>query len=475
MSAVPDVPSTPAAELWHLDALGLAARIRHGEVSAREAVAAHLARIEALNPGLNAVTRTLAGESLREAAEADRRRAAGEPAGPLHGVPFTVKENVDVAGTPTTNGLAAFAEAVAPVDAPAVAGLRAAGAIPIARTNLPDFALRWHTDSGVAGETRNPHDRALTPGGSSGGEAAALAAGLTPLGVGNDLGGSLRWPAQCCGIAALRPSLGRVAHAHAVLPADEPFSLAAFNANGPMARTVADLRAALAAMSRPDARDPWQVPRGGDAPALPRRAAVVTDPLGAGVDPGVADGVARAAQALEAAGWEVEAAEPPALAEAAELWGGMLAADLRRLLPVLAPLASPGAAAFMERAMAALPVLDGDGYAQALVRRTAIAREWAAFQAQRPVVLAPIATAPPFPPGADIDPAVPFESMAPAMRMITPVNLLGLPAAAVPVAGPAGGPGAVQLIGPRYREDACLDAGAAVEAALGAPSPVTPS
>ncbi|HYY79988.1 MAG TPA: amidase family protein, partial [Actinomycetes bacterium] len=251
--------------------------VRAGEVSSREAVGAHLARIDQVNPQVNAVRVGLAEQALQAADAADRRRAAGEPLGPLHGVPFTVKECVDVAGTATTNGVAALAGAVAPQDAPAVAHLRAAGAIPIGRTNLPDFQLRWHTDNALAGPTRNPWDPSRTPGGSSGGEAAALATGMTPLGVGTDLGGSLRFPSQCCGTAALRPSLGRVAQAASTEPMDGPIAMQLLSAVGPMARTVADLRLAFEVMRRPSDRDPWYAPVPLPAPAAagPRPAVAV--------------------------------------------------------------------------------------------------------------------------------------------------------------------------------------------------------
>ena len=186
-------------ELCTKGAVELAAMISSREVTSAEVVDAHLARIEEVNPDLNAVTVTLADEARAAAAAVDRAVTAGAPLGPLAGVPFTVKENIDVAGSATTWGVAALAEQIASAAAPMVARLREAGAIPIARTNLPDFAFRWDTTSGRAGRTRNPWDATRTPGGSSGGEAGALASGMTPLGLGNDLGGSLRVPSQMCG------------------------------------------------------------------------------------------------------------------------------------------------------------------------------------------------------------------------------------------------------------------------------------
>ena len=181
-------------------------------------VEAHLARIDAVNPSLNAIVRRLDEQALAAADAADKALADGEGVGQLHGVPFTIKENIDLAGTPTTQAIVALAEAVAGTDAPVVERMRAAGAIPIARTNLPDLGLRLHTDSSLHGLTRNPWNPDVTAGGSSGGEASALASGMSPIGLGNDIGGSLRNPAHCCGIASIKPTTGVVPHATEIPP-----------------------------------------------------------------------------------------------------------------------------------------------------------------------------------------------------------------------------------------------------------------
>src|SRR6201992_736785 len=189
-----------------------------------------------------------------------RTREARGARVPLHGVPFTVKENIDVAGTATTQGLPALAEAVAPVDAPQVERLRAAGAIPIGRTNLPDFGLRIHTDSSLRGLTRNPWDAGVTAGGSSGGEASALASGMSPLGLGNDVGGSLRNPAHCCGIASIKPTPGRVPHATVIPPEDLGPAMQLMAVEGVMARQVRDVRLGLGIVAGFSPRDPESVP-----------------------------------------------------------------------------------------------------------------------------------------------------------------------------------------------------------------------
>lgn len=465
-------PSDAPSELWRLGAGQLAALIRGRRASSREVVQAHLARIAQVNPGLRAITVVLAEPALAAADEADRALAAGRPVGPLHGVPFTVKENIDVAGSATTQGVAALAGAVPPVDAPHIASLRAAGAIPLGRTNMPDFGLRWHTDNALWGATRNPWDAARTPGGSSGGEAVALATGLSPLGVGNDMGGSLRWPAQCCGVAALKPSLGRVPRGRSLPPLEQPLSSQLLSVQGPLARHVADLRLALEQLSRPDWRDPWYapVPLRGAPPDLPIRVAVVEDPAGGGVDPDIRRGVQRAAAALQDQGYAVEALEPPGITRAAEAWRQVLGADLPSSWARLAPLVSAGARRSMAISDAAAPPVDAATAAQAFQERQALARDWAHFQLRHPLILAPVGTRPPFPVGADLR-AAGFAALRHSLRMVLAANLLGLPAAAVPVGVAAGLPLGVQLIGPRFRDDLCLDAAEAVERTVG---PLTP-
>ena len=305
-------------ELWRRSAIDLAGLIARREASSAEVVEAHLARIAAVNPKLNAVVRLLADAARAGAAQADQQVAAGGPLGPLHGVPITVKENIDMAGLPTTQGVPALANLVAPVDAPVVERMRAAGAIPIGRTNLPDFAFRVHTDSTLHGLTRNPWDHGRTTGGSSGGDASALASGMAPLGLGNDIGGSLRNPANACGVASIRPSFGRVADASSTSPADRPLAAQLMAVQGPMARRVADVRLGLRILSGAHPRDPWSldVPFEGPAAAGPVRVAVVSAPPGDATDPVVTAATGAAADRLADAGYDVVEACPPRYEEA---------------------------------------------------------------------------------------------------------------------------------------------------------------
>ena len=200
---------------------------------------------------------------------------------------MTVKEGIDVKGSATTHGIASLRTAIAQQDSPHIAELRQAGAIPIGRTNMPEFGMRWHTDNALRGATINPWAPNHTPGGSSGGEAVAIATGMSPLGMGSDGAGSLRWPAQCCGVAALKPSHGRVPLGSA---GPLPFGFQLLGVNGPMARRVQDLRLAFRHMCSRPAADAWHVVAPFDGPPLtkPMHIAVISDPGGLGVHPDVA-------------------------------------------------------------------------------------------------------------------------------------------------------------------------------------------
>ena len=464
-------------ELWRLGASEIAEAIRSKKVSAREVVTAHLERIEAVNPTVNAITVVLAEDALAAAAALDERLAAsGDVCGPLHGVPFTVKENIDLAGSATTEGVTALAGYLPDADAPHIAQARAAaGGIPIARTNLPDFGLRWHSDNALRGATLNPWDRSRTPGGSSGGEAVALATGMTPLGMGNDLGGSLRVPSQFNGTAALKPSYGRIATRHTTSPFEPPITFQLWAVEGPMARGVRDLRLAYGVICGPDPRDPlWTpAPLHGPTPDRPLRVAVVRDPGGLGVDTDVAAGVQSAADALADAGYDVADAEPPVM-DAYLSWRSLLVSDVRLMWPMIQPMISPGADRFMQALLEIEPPADLPAYAAGLASRLGIARAWAQFQETRPLILGPVCTRQPFLVGRDTGSIEEVQTITDSMRLTVAVNNMGLPAVAVPVGLASGLPQGVQVIGPRYREDLCLDAAEAIEARLGMITPIDP-
>jgi amidase len=459
-------------ELWRHGAGELARLIAAGEASAREVVDSNLERIEAVNGHLNAVTVVLADEARAAADAADR---ADGPRGPLHGVPFTVKENIDVAGTATTQGLRALEQAVSPVDAPQVERLRAAGAIPIARTNLPDLGLRIHTDSSLRGLTRNPWDPGVTAGGSSGGEGSALASGMSPLGLGNDVGGSLRNPAHCCGIASIKPTPGRVPHATVIPPEDLGPAMQLMAVEGVMARTVGDVRLGLEIVAGVSPRDPESVPVPLDVERPEgRRVAMLAEPPGGDTHPEIAAAVRRAADALADAGYDVVERVPPDYEQTLEVWGRWLFTDIRAQEELLRQVMGPDAMKFLDFIDPLYPPMDANDVVAALVVRRRIHRAWSQFLLEHPLILSPIWTQPPFPHGWDVESEANAAATMSLMRPVMPANLLGLPAAAVP-AGTAGGlPAGVQVMAERFQDLLTLEAAEAIEAALGVHTPVDP-
>lgn len=466
------------AELWRRSAGELAALIARGEVSSSEVVEAHLARIAEVNPRLNAVVRVLADEARAGAARADSRVKAGAPLGRLHGVPITVKENIDMAGLPTTNGLPAFAGVPAQVDAPVVERMRAAGAIPIGRTNLPDMGLRIHTDSSLHGLTRNPWGQSLTAGGSSGGEGSALASGMSPLGLGNDIGGSLRNPAHACAIASIRPTAGLVPDAQTIPGADRSLSFQAMAVQGPMARRVSDVRLGLEVLAGAHPLDPWSLDPPPRRPSAACRVALVAAPPGGNTHPAVEAATRRAADALADAGYDVVEACPPRYEQVVEDWLTLLGTDLAAVLDQMRPIMGADGLAFVDTAFAHSPPLrDATALSHLLTARDGLAREWAIFMDAHPLLLTPTWSTPPFSHGFDVRDEASTLAVLSLMRPVVVANYLGLPSAAVPAGldQETGAPIGVLVGGRRMDDFACLDAAEIIEARLAPVTPIDPA
>jgi amidase len=469
--------STTITQLWRMSATELAEAIRSKQASGQEVIEAHLRRIESVNPTLNAVPVVLREQALEAAKAADRAVASGADLPSFHGVPFLIKSNIDVAGTPTTQGMKAFADAYPEVDAPVVERMKAAGAIAIGRTNMPNLAVRWHCESELYGATANPWDRSRTAGGSSAAVAVALATGMSPLGLGNDGLGSLRHPAQCCGIAALKPTLGRIPDATTVAGAEVgaigPQLMAV---NGPLARTIADLRAAFEVIAGPTWRDPWSVPAPLRGPELRKliRVAVVVDPAGQGTAKQVRDGVRKAARVLADAGYAIEEIEPPSVELAAKTCLDMYnTPDSRALAETMSQMMPADTWQFLTQFYEVAGKSDPIATLHAFVTRHSLLKAWGEFQETHPLIVAPICTEIPFKAGTDLSEGRVAEEVQ-SMRITTAVNVLGLPAVAVPVGVEDGLPQAVQVIGPRYREDLCLNAAQVLEDSLGIITPIDP-
>src|ERR1700710_814756 len=295
-------------DLWRLSANELAALIRSKKVSAMDAATAALARLETVNPKINAVVAYHPEDVLAHARGIDAAIARGEDAGPLAGVPVTVKVNIDQQGFATTNGLKLQRDVIANTNSPVIDNLRKAGAVILGRTNCPAFSYRWFTTNLIHGDTKNPRDPGIPPGGSSGGAGAAVAAGIGHIAHGTDIAGSIRYPAYACGVHGLRPTIGRVPAYNASWP-ERPIGPQISAVSGPLARTIGDIRIALAAMSGPDARDPWWGPAPPEGADMRKRAAMCLNPDGLETVPEVKAAVIDAGKRLERAGWIVEQIE----------------------------------------------------------------------------------------------------------------------------------------------------------------------
>ena len=464
--------------LWRMGAGELAALTRSGEVSATEAVGAAIARMHAVNPGLNAVVTDLSDQALERAGALDAARAGGAAPGPLHGVPVTIKINVDQKGQATSNGLEVLRDAIAPGDAPFVKALQDAGAVVIGRTNTPEFSFRPDTDNPLFGRTHNPWGRHVSAGGSSGGAGSAVMAGIGALAHGNDIGGSLRFPAAANGAVTVKPGLGRVAAWNPSQTAERGMLAQMMSCQGLIVRQARDLHAAMPTVIAPDARDPWHVPLPWQGPAIdgPLRIGWTDATFGFDLHPEVARALAAARAALSDAGYILEEIAPPAMPEAGTLGYSALMTEVAALMgPDIARHGSQTLQDIFQQYYKFAPPLPMDDYLRAVARRTAFAREWSLLSERYPLVLTPFLPQPFFTPGRDAEGAEgALEALGSAIWSYA-MNFMNLPAGNLPAGlaqldrGPV--PIGVQIVGRRWREDLVVDAMIAIEDRLGALAP----
>jgi amidase len=474
-----DVP----VELWRWTAVDLARGIRTRQISSREAVASILGRIDEVNPHLNALIEVTPDESYEMADVADRAVAAGEPLGPLTGVPVSIKVNSDQAGHATTNGVVAFKDEVANEDAPHVRRLREAGAVFLGRSNTPAFSYRWFTANDLHGMTLNPWNAERTPGGSSGGAGAAVATGMGPIAHGNDIGGSVRYPGYACGVVGLRPTVGRVPSWYGPTDADEALSVQSMLVQGPHTRTVADARLALEAMSGTDARDPFSVPvpPASMMPPLERpvRVGLLRDVGVAVPSAAVNEALDTAAAWLAEAGYVVEEIDLPVLEEAYRLWWLLAMEEFRQIMPLVEQVGDDGmkTAAAHYYAVAQdwwgpAPALED--YMNGYARRGTLIGRLQAFLHDIPIVLLPVSAEQAFEQDADLHSVERARSVMAAQWSMMAIPTVGFPALSVPTGVVDGLPVGVQLLGQRFREDSILVAAEVIEARAGVLTPIDP-
>ncbi len=442
--------------------------VRDGVVSPSELLEAHLQQIERRNPSINAFTAVAADRARAEAREREAQLARGEPLGLLHGVPLTVKDSFDVAGLPTRAGSRLRSATSVDCDAAVVARLRAEGAIILGKTNTPELLANYETENFLTGRTNNPWDAARTPGGSSGGEAAAIAAFCSPGGVGTDGGGSIRVPAHFCGIAGLKPTPGRIPVTGHFPSVGYPGGL--LGVAGPLARNAIDLRLLFAAMAGFDPQDPFSTPVPLRRPDLGRpRIGVCEQFYAAPVDPEIRDAVRRAAALFEDAGLDVSEFAMTGLERTPNVWAFLFsdwpAVETRKwlegreseahwtLLEFLSRSEPPTAAQILQNLAAR------DRLRAALLRQ----------MEQVPVLLMPVCGIPAFRhrerrwtvDGREIGL---FQAMMPAVL----ANVLGLPAVTVPMQVTSGGlPVGVQLLGKPFEDELLLEVAIRLEEVRG--------
>jgi aspartyl-tRNA(Asn)/glutamyl-tRNA(Gln) amidotransferase subunit A len=452
-------------DLCFLPATQLAQRIAARELSPVTLMDAVLSRAETMDRTLNLFALPLFDEARDAARTAEAAVAAGAPIGPLHGVPITVKDNVAVGGVRLTNGSAAFMDNVAPADATAVARVKAAGAIIIGKTNLPEFAHKVLTDSPAFGVTRSPWSLDHTPGGSSGGASAALAAGVAPLAIGTDGGGSIRCPSSCCGLNGLKATLGRI-------PQEAPDAFANYFFVGPMARRVEDVALLLSVMAGTLPADPFSI----GAPPPPAAAITAPEAVASGLkvgwvehfgryrtDPEVARLTGAAVRGLEAQGAIVEELRDPCFDDVFEIYtviassahaaryGGIVERWGERMTPSMLDSIAKGTR------------WSATDWLRAHEQRTRLFRAVQALFERFDIIATPTMIAPPKP--LDAGGSIATEMYAEWAAPLYPFNLTAHPAMSVPAGFTADGlPVGLQLIGPWFAEEPLLRIAALLEA-----------
>jgi Asp-tRNA(Asn)/Glu-tRNA(Gln) amidotransferase A subunit family amidase len=459
-------------ELTQHSATRLAELIRTRGVSPVEVVEAHLRRIDELNPGLNALV-TLAPDALDRAREAESAIMRGGQVGPLHGVPLTIKDTIETKGLRTTSGSLVRAQFVPDEDAQAVARLKAAGAILLGKTNVAEMAMTYEADNPLFGRTNNPHDLTRTPGGSSGGEAAAIAACLSPAGLGSDLMGSVRVPAHFCGILSLKPTTGRVPASGHFPSATGPFSLGA--CLGPMARHVEDLRLLLSVLAGLDPAESMSVPSEVRRDAMKIRGwrvAWYTDDTVAPVTEETEKAVEAAARALDEAGLLVEQRRPPGVERGHDLWSQLFSraavCHLRELYEGHEDQAGEFARVILASGdRAAPPTLDE--FINAWTTRDRLRAALVRWMSETPLILAPVGATHAFEHGTrKVVVGKQSLSVFRAFSYSQTYNVMGLPAACIPAGRSRDGvPVGVQIIGRPFAEASVLAAASIIEGALG--------
>ncbi|WP_421982711.1 amidase family protein [Roseibium sp.] len=456
--------------VWQLSASELVNQIARRETTAEAVVAGTVARMRAENGHLNAVVDDLGDEAIETARYLDAVQNNSGPFGPLHGVPVTIKVNVDQKGKSTTNGVKAFTDIVAPDDAPFVRNLTNAGAIVIGRTNTPEFSFRATTTNELHGRTSNPWNDWASPGGSSGGASAAVMSGMGPIAHGNDIGGSLRFPAAATGAVTVKPGLGRTPAWNPSQKAERGMLAQLMSVQGVICREVRDVRLAMRSAIAYDPHDPWQapVPFDGPAPEKPVKVGFTTNTYQFEAHPAILQALETARDCLIDAGYEVIEIETPDISEIGETGYRALMGEVNVLM--LKDVREHGSSEInrmFDEYFELFPPFRDDELLQQMARRSHFIRQWNLLFEEYPLVLCPFLPSPTYAWNRDAEGKDGIMEVLGCGIWSFAMNYMGLPAGIVSPSMHDGMPVAVQVAGQRFREDLILDALEAVETRVG--------
>lgn len=443
-------------KLWQYTATETHSLISRREVSCKEVVESHISRLDEVNPIVNAVPIRLAEQALHTASLQDnvlstkKRKASEKNVPPLFGVPVTVKVNIDQIGQANSDGVTAFKNNVASADSPVITNVKEAGALIIGQTNTPEFSIRWFTGNDLHGLTLNPWDHNLTPGGSSGGASSAVVSGIGCIAHGNDMGGSLRYPAYCCGAYTIRPSFGRIANANPSTSNGRPPMSQLLSVQGPIARSIDDLILSLNVMSAPSSLDPdWQNSVCAGRPeGRGKKIAYQLDPFGLGVDPEVAKAIETARLAFMDAGYELEEVSLPEAMKASQAWGRITMAEVSCMMnDTLISHASSD----IKQTIASMHTFFGPSDVKQLMQdlylRNQVRLAWNKLFNEYAAVLMPVSASTPFSNNLDIKEPQRLRQILEQQRFAYLINYLGFPSVAIPTSVDRLLPVGVQVVG----------------------------
>ncbi|MDC1209342.1 amidase [Pseudomonadota bacterium] len=463
-------------EVWSLEANTISKLFKKKEISAVEIYNETIQHIQNVNPKINAVVADTFEYAKETAKNLDEKLRKGQPLGILAGVPVTVKVNTDQIGFASTNGLRIQKDLIAKKDSPVVDNLKKADAIIVGRTNTPAFSIHWFTRNSLHGHTLNPHNNRITPGGSSGGAAAATAAGIGAIGHGTDIAGSIRYPAYACGIHGLRPSLGRVPMINYTSP-DRHIGGQIMAVSGPLARSITDLDLGLKAMSMENYDDPWwsPIPLSLDMPL--KKVALITEIKGLSIDPIIKLELKKAALALEKSGWIIEEPEAPDFQEAAKFQAALWLGEFRRTGgEAIKKENDPDANFIYEQMTRRCPNTSLDNFMDALQNRAKIGRNWNSFFDKYPLMLCPMTGNLPFEDLKDLESPKSFDMVFDSMLPQIAPPYLGLPGMSFATGKTNSNiPLGVQMISRKFREDILLSAGFDLETHYPKIEPIIPN